>query len=796
MSEETFVGRRFAHYRVLERLGAGGMGVVYRAHDETLDREVVLKLLPDDAIGDAAARSRLLDEARKAAALNHPNICTIHEVGESEGQVYFAMERVDGQTLKERVGSRGLPVETMLSLAIQIADALAHAHDRGIIHRDLKSANVMVTPEGRAKVLDFGIARRVDPASHATALSRSALATGVMAGTAHYLPPEAFRGERVDARGDVWALGVLLHEMLTGRLPFAGNTEVELGAAILNAQPAPLPSGVPAGLRSVIERCLQKDPARRFQRASEVRAVLEMVRGEAAHAASRAPATADAPRPRGRRGRMVLVAVVAALALVLIAVGVLRRGHGGAGSPIRSLAVLPLENLSRDPEQEYFADGMTEELITSLANLEGVRVTSRTSTMRFKGTTKSIPQIARELGVDAVVEGSAMRAGNDVRITAQLIEAATDRHLWARSYQRSLANVLTLQAEVAQAIAVEIRTALTPRGKARIAGAAPALNPAAYEEYLKGRYEWSKRTPLELQLAIAHFERAIAADSSYAAAWAGLADVYAVLPTTSSSLRPRELFAKSLEAVHNALRLDPELAESHATLGLLKNNLEYNWAESESEFRTALALNPSYATAHQWYGLFLACRGRLDEASAELARARELDPLSTVVLLNQGQILYLQRRHDEAITILRQVVMSTPGFNGGRLFLGRAYYAKRMYPAALSEFVSADSLGLGTGNLHGDERIQAAVRAGDTKRFWSLVVADGEKRARKEYLSPDVLAVGHAQLGDLDRALYWLEKGFEEHDVRLVRYLQEAMLDPLRSDPRFAAILRKYGLEP
>jgi serine/threonine-protein kinase len=796
VSPDDLVGRRFAHYRVLERIGAGGMGVVYRAHDETLDREVVLKLLPEETIGDAAARAGLLDEARKAAGLNHPNVCTIHEVGEAEGQVYIAMERVDGQTLGERIGSRGLPVETAIALAIQIADAVARAHDRGIIHRDLKSANVIVTSEGRAKVLDFGIARRVDPASQATASSTTATVAGTIAGTiagtAHYLPPEAFRGERVDARGDVWALGVLLHEMLTGGLPFRGNTEFELGAAVLNAEPAPLPANVPAGLRSVIQRCLVKDPAGRFQRASEVRAVLEMVRGESAGMASHAPPMIAAPRAARRPRPLLVAAVVALLIVAAIAIGMALRGRRTPGpGAIRSLAVLPLENLSRDPEQEYFADGMTEELITSLANLEGVSVISRTSTMRYKGTKKSIPQIARELGVDAVIEGSALRAGGDVRISAQLIEAATDRHLWARSYQRSLANVLALQGEVAQAIAAEIRATLTPKGKARVAGV-PALNPAAYEEYLKGRYEWGKRDRESLLLAIAHFERAIAAESSYAPAWAGLADAHAVIPyNLREPARPR--LVKALEAVRHALRLDPQLAEAHATLGMLKYRMEYDWAGSDSEFRTALALNPSYASAHQWYGLSLAVRGRLDEASAELARARALDPYSTIVLFNEGQVLLWQRRYDEAILVLRQVVESSPG-SGGHAWLARAYHAKRMYPSALAEFMVADSLE--GGRLHRDDRIRSAALAGDTKQFWRLSVADGERRTGEEYVSRGTMIVGYTQLGDHDRALHWVERALDEGDARILSNLRDATLDPLRSDARFAALLRKHGLEP
>jgi TolB-like protein len=788
---------RLGSYEIVAPLGAGGMGEVYRARDPRLGRDIAIKLLPASTPERLARFER---EARTVAGLNHPNIVVLYSIEEDRSTHFLTMELVEGQSLAALVAPDGLPLAQLLDLTIPLADALVAAHEKGVVHRDLKPANVMVTRQGRVKVLDFGLAKLLQAEPELDATQAATIASpisdaGQVMGTVPYMAPEQIRGEPVDARADIFSFGILLYELATGKRPFAGQTFADVCSAILRDSPPSLPSvrtDLPGELAHIVERCLEKNPRERFQTMLDVANELRSIQR------SLERGTPLAPRQGGlRRSRLLAIAAAAILIVALVAIGMGLRGRRAPGpGTIRSLAVLPLENLSRDPEQDFFADGMTDELITSLANIEGVSVISRTSTMQYKGTKKTIPQIARELKVDAVVEGSAMRAGDEVRITAQLIEAATDRHLWAKSYQRSLSNVLALQGEVAQAIAAEIQSTLTPRGKERVAGA-PSVDPVAYEEYLKGRDEWRKRTPEDLRLAIAHFERAIAADSSYAAAWAGLADAYAVVPANlNEPAVPR--FLKALEAVHHALRLDPHLAEAHTTLGMLKYRMEYDWAGADSEFRTALALNPSYATVHQWYGLSLAVRGRLDEASAELARARELDPYSNIALFNQGQVLHWQRRYDEAILVFQRAVRTSPGSGnaglGGHAGLARAYYAKRMYPAALAEFVIADSLE--GGRLRRDERIRSAMLAGDTKQFWTLLVANEERRAREVFVSPTTIIIGYVQLGDHDRALRWVARALEERDFRILGTLRDASLDPLRSDPRFAAILRKYGLKP
>jgi serine/threonine protein kinase len=415
------MGQRLRHFRILEKIGAGGMGEVYRAHDEQLDRDVAIKVLPAASFHDATARARLLREARTASKLNHPHICTIHEVGEADGQAYIAMELVEGQPLSARLADGALPPEQVLRYALQLADALAHAHERGVVHRDLKSANVIVTPEGRAKVLDFGLAKRLnkEELDEATTLSQDLSQPGTIVGTLAYMPPEQLRGEPADARSDVWALGVMLHEMASGERPFQGKTGFELSSAILNQPPSPLPPEVPPELRGVIERCLEKEPGRRYQRGGEVRAVLEAIQSGSA-----IPAWTP-PKPTRR-----WLVLAASLVVVIAAAVALGRFRGGGAAPrISSMAVLPLQNLSGDPEQEYFVEGTHEALITDLAKISALRVIARPSVMRYRGASKPVSEIARELKVDAVLTGSVVRSGDRVRITAQLIRAATDEHL-------------------------------------------------------------------------------------------------------------------------------------------------------------------------------------------------------------------------------------------------------------------------------------------------------------------------------------------------------------------------------
>ncbi|TMQ64185.1 MAG: hypothetical protein E6K78_09645 [Candidatus Eisenbacteria bacterium] len=621
------IGHTFAHYRIEEEIGAGGMGLLYRAHDLTLGRDVALKVLAPAVQADEAARSRLVREAQTASALSHPYICTVFEVGQADGRVYIAMELVAGRSLQQMLSDGPLDPASAIRYGGQVAEALAHAHERGVIHRDLKSANVMITPEGRAKVLDFGLARRTAPAVAAgTAAAGSIAATlespvrltaeGMLMGTPYAIAPELLRGAEADARSDVWALGVLLHEVVSGRAPFAGETVFELSAAILHQPPSALPHQVSPGLASVIGRCLAKEPSQRYQRASEVHAALE-----ALGSSDRLPSPVEVgakPSPgRFRAGRALVVGAalwslgIGALALDLG--GLRTRWVGGARSPrIRSLAVLPLANLSKEADQEYFAEGTTEALTTALAQIGALRVISRTSAMRYKDTRRSIGEIARDLGVDAVIEGSVARAGDRVRITAQLIEAATDRHLWAQSYERELKDMLAVEDDVARDVARRVQVQIAPATLSRMQTHRP-VNPEVYDLYLKGRFHQNRATLEELNLAIKLYEQAMTLDPDDPRPHSGIADAYTLLTEVLNVVPGSEGWPRVREQAKKALVLDPSLADAHASMGAVYFLADLKWGDAEREFRRAIELNPNYSIAHDALGVLLVARGRLDE---------------------------------------------------------------------------------------------------------------------------------------------------------------------------------------
>ncbi len=781
------IGQTLGHYHIEARLGEGGMGVVYRARDTQLERTVALKLLGKRLPADDAARARLLREARSASALNHPHICTIYEVGEAGGEVYIAMEYVEGRPLSAVIPGQGLPVEQVLRYGTQMADALAHAHERGVIHRDLKSSNVAITPQGRAKILDFGLAKRLrDEELEGVTRSAAALtAAGAIVGTLAYLAPEVLQGKPADARSDLWGLGVVLYEMAAGKLPFQGQTGFELSSAVLREPPAPLPAGVPAGLRAVILRCLAKDPGERYQRAGEVRAALEALQSGAAVAA-----VSDR---RQRRRRLALAGgALAAILAVLAALNINRvrerlRGRASTAQ-IESLAVLPLENLSHDPEQEYFADGMTEELITDLAKISALRVISRTSVMRYRRTEKPLPQIARELNVDAVVEGSVERSGNRVRITAQLIQAATDKHLWAESYERDLRDVLSLQDEVARAIASEIKVKLTPQEQTRLASARP-VNPEAHELYLKGRYFLNQAGEVAVKKAVNYFLQAIEKDPNYAPAYSGLGDSYA-FASYYAYLPAKEANGKSRAAVTKALELDDSLAEAHTSLGVLRQYSDWDLQSAEREFKRAMELNPSYPDAYRWYADGLQARGRFDEAIAMIGRALELDPFSFRTHWIACSLFYFARRYDEAMNEGRKVVELYPEAGTGHATLGLVYEQKGMFPQAILEFQKVDA-----------KEDLAHVYALSGRRSDALKLLEELKEASEGESSVRAydVAVVYAGLGEKEQALEWLEKEYHARHERpsdMVYLGVDPHLDPLRSDPRFKDLLRRVGLPP
>ena len=781
-----------AHYRIIEKIGEGGMGVVYRAHDERLGRDVALKSLPRELLTDESARKRLIREARTASALNHPNICTIHDVGEAAGQNYIVMEYVKGDSLSEQIREGGLPVETVIRYGEQISDALAHAHEHGIVHRDLKSANIVITPDGRVKVLDFGLAKHnaAEGISGSTQSLQSQGGEDVMAGTLHYMAPEVFRGDTPDSRCDIWSLGVVLYEMAAGRRPFTGRTSYELTSAILHDSAPPVPAKIGPGLRAVIDRCLAKEPGQRYQRASEVRAALEMLQtGSAVFPPATAVTAPATTQTQSRRTSRIGGGIIGALLIVgLIVAGWMiakKRWGFAAGPKIHSLAVLPLENLSGDPSQEYFADGMTEELTNRLAQISALRVISRTSVAQYKNSHKSLPEVAKELHVDAVVEGSVMRANDRVRITAQLIQASTDQHLWAKTYEREPQDVLTLQDEVAQAIADEVKVTLTPQEQARLSNSRP-VNPAAHEAYLKGNY-LKLGTVAQRQKAKEYFDEAIRIDPDYAPAYAGLADYY----WSATELNPNAAMPKAKEDALKALALDPLLAHAHTALAAIHFYADWDWAGAEQEVRRALELNPNDADGHRTYSYFLVALGRNEEAFNEIRRAQELDPLSIATQVTAGWVFYFARQYDQAVDQCKRALELDQNSAGGVDCLGLSYLAKGMYEQAIA--AAQRSVELSGDDPSRQVGLGRAYALAGRKADASKVLADLRWQSSRTYVPPNIVAMVYAALGQREEAFAWLDKAYSERDRYMPWLKADCAFDSLRADPRFAQLLHRVG---
>jgi eukaryotic-like serine/threonine-protein kinase len=794
------LAQTFSHFRILDKLGSGGMGVVYRAEDTALGRTVALKFLPHERAKDQSVLERFKQEARTASALNHPHVCTIYEIGEDSGEVYIAMEYIKGQPLRERVGPEGLPVDAVIRFGRQIAAALEHAHEHGVIHRDLKLSNIMATPQGDAKVLDFGLARRIEDLDLTkTSLAEASLEKTVgLTGTIPYMAPELLEGKAASPRSDLWALGIVLYEMAAGHRPFSGKNFFQLSTAILKQPPPPLPQRIPSGLRAVIHRCLEKEPARRYQRASEVLAALEALGSGAEDSSATLSAAADAPRTpaAGKRGQWVRrLTPVWTLAIVLaVTFWVMRpsRTHERSPGPphIQSIAVLPLANLSADPQDAYFADGMTEELISALSKISALRVISRTSVMQYKGVHKPLPEIARELHADAVVDGTVQRSEGRVKIRASLVDAREDRNLWSNSYEGELRDILSLQSQVAQAIAGEIQVKLTPQESASLSNSR-RVNPQAYETYLRARYYWNKRTPGDLNKAIESFKAAIEIDPTYALAYTGLADSYSSL-SVYGEVSPREAMPRAKAAAQRALEIDGTLAEAQATLANIESAYDWDSAAAEAGFRKALASNPNYASAHQWYAVYLSNQGRHEEAIGEIQRARELDPLSPIIGANAGADYYYARRYDRAIDELRRAVERDPNFWITHSILGQTYLAMGRNAEATAEFVKARSLSPeSVRNISMLGRAYAvAGRPAEAQRLVEELLS----LSRKRYVSPVYNAIIYIGLGEKDKAFTWLEKAYADRSDWMALMNTEPLFDPLRSDPRFQELLRRVGL--
>ena len=767
------------HYKIIEELGRGGMGIVYKAEDTELQRIVALKFLPSQWTSDPEARERFIHEARAASALDHPNICAIYEIRETEdGRMFIAMGCYEGESLREKLRRGPMRAESALDIAAQVALGMEKAHGKGIIHRDIKPANILVTNDGVAKVVDFGLAKLAGQVK----LTRE----GTTVGTVAYMSPEQAKGEPVDQRTDIWSLGVVLYEMVSGRLPFKGDYEQSLIHSILKADPEPIGKirkDLPIGLESIVFKALEKNPNTRYQVMGELLEDLKAV------AEGLKPRRAKSGLFRGKIFGLRKTYAYAGLACLAIFAAVILFLTNTVR--ITSLAVLPVQNLSGDPSQEFIADGMTDALISDLAQIKAFnKVISRTSIMQYKDTKKSLPQIARELGVDLIVEASVTRSRSRVGIRARLMEARQERQLWASTYEREMTEVLALQSELVQAITGEIRVQITPQEREHLSRTR-LVNPEAYEAFLMGRLFLNKATAPAVEKSIEQCRKAIENDPKNAAAYVGMVDAYGLLGQMAS-LPSAEVASQQREAAQKALEIDETLAEGHIALGNVKRGIDWDWEGAEREYKRAIELNPNSADARLWYSQLLGLTGRNEEALAQIRRARELDPLNPFITANVLWRLYYLGRYDEAIADSQELLEVYPDYWLNHWARGYLFSAKGMFQEAIAEHQKAVTLSEGSLECLPDLGY-AYAKAGKTEE--SLKVLDKlREESKRRYVPAGLFAPVYLGLGEREKVFESLERAYQEHDEHTAWILIDPLFESLRPDPRFQELRRRMKL--
>ena len=822
------IGKTVSHYKILAALGKGGMGVVYRAEDVRLGRTVALKFVPETLANDRSALERFQREARAVSALNHPNICTLHDIDESDGRPFLVMECLEGHTLKDRI-AKNLGLDEVVDMAIQVVEALDTAHSRGIVHRDIKPANIFVTTRGQVKMLDFGLAKMVGggggDAAQASQMATAALdelltSPGSTIGTVAYMSPEQARGEDLDARTDLFSFGVVLYEMVTGVQPFQASGVALTFVAIL--QNAPVAASrvrpeVSAELERIINKALEKSRDLRYQNASDLRADLKRLRRDTDSSRIVAPVTEALPAgagnvterpssgrqpvaavadasspsqtmaaPRSRRTMALAVAVAAIVALLAAA---------GAWSfllrekPLDSLAVLPFVNVGGDQSTEYLSDGITESIINNLSQLPQLSVRSFSAVAHFKNKDLNPQAAGNELKARAVLTGRLVRRGDEFSISAELVDVRGNRQIWGSQYTRKVDDILAMQEEISREISEKLRLQMTGADKQRL-NRRQTVDAAAYQLYLQGRYQWNKRTLEGLQQSIDYFQQAIQKDSRYALAFAGQADAYALL-ADFNVLPAREVLPKVKSAAAEALQLDDTLAEAHTSLGWAQFH-DLDWTGAEKEFKRAIELNASYPTAHSWYGEYLMAQGRFDRALEEMTRAYQLDTLSPVLNLALGYRFYYAHEYAQAIEQCQKVLAMDATFAPAHVYLGRAYEQKPAFPEAIAELRKA--LDISEGDTNELAALGQAYAVSHQEGEARKILDQLKERSQQTYVQPMWIAVIHLGLGEKDQAFDWMQKAYEDRSAWLVYLKVDPLFDPVRGDARFADLLRRVGL--
>jgi serine/threonine-protein kinase len=785
-------GTRLGSYEILAPLGAGGMGEVYRARDHRLDRDVAIKVLPEAFASDPEALKRFEREAKAVAALSHPNILAIHDFGDSGGVRFAVMELLEGETLRERLKRAALGWRKAAEIAAAIADALTAAHAKGIVHRDLKPENIFLTSVGLVKILDFGIARvsrQGTVREHSVAADAETelvhTTPGVVVGTVGYMSPEQLRAEPVDGRSDIFSLGCVLYEMVSGQKAFGRKSAAESITAVLKENPPELAGSgrqVPPDVDRVITHCVEKRPEERFQSARDLAFALRTI----ASTTGTFQAVPKAPQRSWRTAAWVMgvVAVLLGAFLFWLWTG---QSHG-----VRSVAVLPFVNVGGDPNAEYLSDGITEGIINNLAQLPNLAVMSRSSVYRYKRPDVDPQAAGKELKVEAVLMGRVTRRGDQLSVSAELVETRSNRQIWGEQYNQHLTDVMAIQEQISQEISDKLRVRLTGEDKKRLTKRFTE-NSEAYGLYLKGRYEWNKQTLDGMQTGIEFFQQAIKKDPRYALAYAGLADSYALL-ADYNVLPAKEVMPRAKTAAMKALEIDDAIPEAHASLGWAKLTLDWDWPGAEKEFKRSLELNPNYATAHEWYAEYLTTAGRGDEARASMKRAQELEPASLPISVALASTFYYTRQYDQAIEQCRRAVLMDPQFKGGHVFLGRALEQKGSYAEALAELKQALQLSEGDSNELAALG-QAYAQSGDRAQA-QKILRELTDRSTRTYVQPMWITAIEAALGDKAEAIRWLRQAVGDRSVWLIYLKVDPLFDTLRTDPRFADLVQQAGLPP